>query len=76
MGINEWVKNKFFCSNHKRLNQLFSGNFRSSMDQFQLFSVSMSLKNAKKVTDYLKISYGTVIEYTATVIKTKELDKN
>ncbi len=46
------------------------------MGQFQLFSVSMSLKNAKKVTDYLKISYGTVIEYTATVIKTKELDKN
>lgn len=42
------------------------------MDHFQMFSVSMSLKNAKKVTDYLKIGYGIVIDYTATVIKTKE----
>jgi hypothetical protein len=32
----------------------------------------MSLKNVKKVTDYLKIGYGIVIDYTATVIKIKE----
>jgi len=46
------------------------------MVYFQKFYVSMSLNNGKKVTDYLKFSYGIVIAYTATVIKTKELDKN
>jgi len=32
----------------------------------------MSLKNVRKVTDYLKFSYGIIIVYTATVIKIKE----
>jgi len=38
----------------------------------KILSVSMSLKNVKKMTDYLKFRYGIIIDYTEAVMKNKE----
>ncbi len=40
--------------------------------RIQILSVTMSLKNVKKVTDQLKICNGIIIDYTEAVIKNKE----